>query len=236
MDKSTIRALRDLLLTIYEEQKSDWSEQTLTGRKPSDKARDFYRQYSYNVWHQVEEREFEKWLKESPDKLEVNFSKRKAILFLPPLEKDGDFVPILNMECEVGETINSMSLYVLLVQEREEGKKPRGLAFRFESPENEHYEEESNEGLHDFYHVQFIKGFEYGPEFEIPQWVPMSQPSFPLLADDPLTLVFALLMTLYGKKYCWDFYNRHVANLPELEPSIQKLHTWVKWKGLKEKN
>ena len=237
MDKATIRALRDLLLIIYDEQKSDWSGDSLRGRKPSNVAKEFYERYGYTNWNQVKETEFEKWLRldETTGQMNVRFSDRKAILFLPPLEKDEDFVPILNMECKVGESINSMSLYVLLVQEREEGREPRGLAFRFESPENEHYEEDSNEGLHDFYHVQFIKGFEYGPEFEIPQWVPMSQPSFPLLANDPLTLVFALLMTLYGKKYCWDFYNRHVANLPELESSIQKLHAWVKWSGLEKK-
>ncbi len=157
MDKATIRALRNLLLIIYGEQKSDWSEETHTGRKPSDEAKEFYNQYRYVNWNQVRETEFEEWLRldKASGQMNVDFSERKAILFLPPLEEDRAFVPILNLKCKVGETINSMSLYVLLVQMGEEGKKPRGLAFRFESPENEHYEnQDSNEGLHDFYHVQ----------------------------------------------------------------------------------
>jgi hypothetical protein len=238
MDKATIRALRDLLLAIYDEQKSDWSGDSLTGRKPSDEAKEFYNRYGYANWNQIRETEFEKWLNESPDKLEIDFSDRNAVLFLPPLEKDGDFVPILNMKCEVSETVNSLSFYILLVRLGKEGQQPYGLAFRFESPENEHYEhkvDNEGEGLHDFYHVQLITGLSYGPNLEIPKWVPVSQPSFPLLADDPLTLVFAILMTLYGKKYCWDFYIKHAANLPALGPRIKKLHTWVKWKSLEGK-
>jgi hypothetical protein len=230
MDEATIRALRNLLLRIYDEQKTDWSDETQTGRKPSAKAREFYNQYGYNGWNQIRETEFETWLNESSDKLEIDFSKRKAILFLPPLEKDRDFVPILNLKCNVSESINSMRLYVILVRLGEEHQKPYGLAFRFESPESEQYEEQSgNEGVHDFYHVQLMTGFSYGPDLEIPQWVPVSQPSFPLPADDPLTLVFALLMTLYGKKYCWEFYNKHAPYLPELGPCMKKLHSWVRW-------
>ncbi|MCG3207159.1 MAG: hypothetical protein FOGNACKC_00759 [Anaerolineae bacterium] len=236
MDKATISALRDFLLKIYEEQKSDWSEETYTNRKPSDKARDFYTKYIYNMWHQVDEREFEKLLNKSSDKLEVDFSATKTVLFLPPLEKDGDFVPILNIKCKITEAVNSLRFYVLLVRLGEAGQKPYGLAFRFESPENEHYEKQTkDEGLHDFYHAQLITGFSYGPDLEIPPWVPDSQPSFPLLADDPLTLVFAMLMTLYGKKYCWEFYRKHATNLPELGLRIKKLHTWVKWKAFDER-
>jgi len=239
MDKATIRALRNLLLIIYDEQKSDWSSETQTGRKPSSKAKELYEKYYYNKWHPVEETELEGWLNESDGKLEIDFSERKAVLYLPPLEKNAEFVPVLSLKCKIGEMINSMSLYVLLIRSGKDSQKPYGIGFRFESPESEHFEKspgeeqpETGEGLHDFYHAQLITGFDYGPEIEIPDWLPTSQPSFPLLAYDPVTLVFALLMTLYGKKYCWDFYNKHATNLRDLNPRIKRLQPWIKWKAI----
>lgn len=239
MDKATIRAVRDLLLMIYNEQKSDWSPETQSGRKPSPEAQELYNQYCSFGWRPIHEKEFEDWLKVSDDKLDVDFSTRGAILVLPPLEKDRVFVPILNLKCTLSESINSLRFYVLLVRVDEEHRDLRGIGFRFECPESEQYPKkegdeqiETGEGLHDFYHAQLITGFSYGPPIEIPNWLPISQPSFPLLADDPVTLVFALLMTLYGKKYCWDFYNRHVANLPDINPHIKRLQPWVKWKAM----
>ncbi|MBE7468416.1 MAG: hypothetical protein HS114_04700 [Anaerolineales bacterium] len=174
--------------------------------------------------------------------MDIDFSTRKAILVLPPLEEDQEFIPFLKLKCELGEDINSMRLYVLLARLNKEDRKLYGIAFRFECPENEQYRRKENdksieakEGIHDFYHAQLITGISYGPPIEISNWLPVTQPSFPLLADDPLTLVFALLMTLYGKKYCWDFYSRHATNLPELGPRIKKLHPWVKWKAMENK-
>ena len=242
MDKAAIRAFRNLLLKIYDEQKNDWSLETQSGRKPSAEARDLYDVYCYNTWHPINEKEFENWLNESDEKLDVDFSKKRAVLYLPPLEKDAEFVPVLSLKCTLSKTINSIRLYVLLFRHGEEGQKPYGIGFRFESPENEQYERQSEddeqqgpgEGLHDFYHAQLITGFGYGPEIEIPGWLPCTQPSFPLPADDPVTLVFSLLMTLYGKRYCWEFFRKHASNLPDLGPRIKKIQPWIKWKALEE--
>ena len=127
---------------------------------------------------------------------------------------------------------NSLRLYILMVQLDQE-KKLQGIGFRFESPEIEQYDNDTqaNEGMHDFYHAQLITGFCYGPLVEIPNWLPVTQPSFPLPADDPITLVLALLLTLYGKKYCWEFYSKHSSNLPELSNYIKKMNEWIKWKS-----
>jgi hypothetical protein len=247
MDSATIRALRNLLLIIYAEQKSDWSPETQNGRKPSAEAQELYNQYCSSNWHRISEKEFEKLLTISNGKLVIDFSETKAILVLPPLQEDQAFVPILNLECELSKNINSLRLHVLLVRLDEDHRKLYGIGFRCECPENEQYSKEktkikkkkkpvqAGEGLHDFYHAQLITGFSYGPSIEIPDWLPTSQPSFPLLADDPVTLVFALLMTLYGKKYCWDFYNKHASNLPDLNPRIKRLQPWIKWKVMRGK-
>ena len=237
MDKADIRIFRDILLTIFDEQKSDWSEETRKGRKPTSKARAFYELYSNNIWHAISREKLEALLGKNDEKLDINFASEKAVLFLPPLvERNSEFVPILNLSCKISSTINAIRLYVLLVRLDDSTQKPYGLGFRFDSPKKEHYEgfQESNvgEGEHDFYHVQIIRRFDYGPDIDIPDWLPDHQPSFPLIADDPASLLLALLLTLYGKKYCWEFYQNHASNLIGLHSQFNKLHPCRKCQGI----
>lgn len=261
VDEETIRGFRNVLLKIFDEQKSAWSPENQSEHKPSKSARELYNQYCYTHWHPIEGREFETWLnspveevdsrddsngeKESngdpAEEINIDFSARKAILILPPLLKNPDFVPILNLNCKLNRRQNSLRLYVLMVR-LDDANKLQGIGFRFESPEIEQYaytenedqETKANEGLHDFYHAQLITGFNYGPPVEIPIWLPVTQPSFPLPADDPITLVFALLLTFYGKKYCWEFYSNHRSNLPELSSRIEKMNAWIGWQAFEQ--
>ena len=140
MNEATIRTFRDLLLTIYDEQKSDWSEEKMKGRKPTNKARQFYTLYSYRGWDPIERKEFEKWLSGNDNEMDIDFLERRTVLFLPPLvEKNSEFVPILYLCCKISSTINSVRLYVLLVRLDEVTQKPYCFGFLFDSPENEHY-------------------------------------------------------------------------------------------------
>jgi len=250
--RNTIIGLRKLLLTIYDEQESDWSFDTLTRRKPNAKARELW---EYQMWSQVYREELEKWLSEfeqaddteheqnntskklkekpvkaMPPKLDVDFSKRHKFMYLPPLEKNAEFVPILSLKCKLNEKKTSVRIKVMLIRLGESRQKPFGIGFRLENPEYEHQTDENEDGSkeggrHDFYHAQLLDKFDYGPQINSLDWIPTSQPSFPLLAKDPVTLLFSLLVTLYGKKYCVEFYNNHRANLPDLSEYIEKLKT-----------
>ena len=93
---------------------------------------------------------------------------------------------------------------------------------------------ERSESIHDFYHTQLIQSFGNSPfdrkvQVECPSWLPVSQPSFPLTANCPITLVFSLLLTLYGKRYCWEFFHNHNPQLNDLKQQMNKLDEWIKW-------
>jgi len=239
----TVNALRTLLNLLYQEQARDWSPQRRgwstrhSRRKISSKAQQV-REREY--WTPVRERELEEWLSAS-DELVVNFSREKKVLYLPPLEKDAEFVPILSLECNLDETRTSIILRVMLVRQEKVGKELHGIGFRLESPECENQPRDKNEdmgkkkinGRHDFYHAQLLRGFDWGPPVKNLTWLPCSQPSFPLLANCPITLIFSLLLTLYGKKYCWEFYTRHSLHLHDMKQYMEKLQPWINWKDWK---
>ena len=106
--------------------------------------------------------------------------------------------------------IASQKLRVMLVclgNCTDEYQKPYGIGFRLETPEcsNQTETPAGNEGIHDFHHAQLIKNFEKDDldsklQIDCPSWLPTTQPSFPLPAKCPMSLLFCLIATLYGKK------------------------------------
>lgn len=231
MDK-TIVALHKLLKLLCREQAKAWYPQRL-GKKPSTKAQKAWKRLSDGRhWRLVEETDLKNWFTPS-NELHVDFSQRKKVLYLPPLGKNAEFVPVLSLKCNtIGERL-SVRLRVMLIRCSEDGDKLFGIGFRMESPESENQIEAGNgkEGLHDFYHAQLIRGFDYGPTIESPCWLPETQPSFPITAVCPVTLILSLLLTLYGKNYCWEFYTNHRTHLGDLKRYMDKLDCWIKWKS-----
>ncbi len=156
--------------------------------------------------------------------VEVDFSERSKVLYLPRLEKNPEFVPVLSLRCNLGETKTKMTMKVMLISSDGNEGNLCGVGFRLESP---HGDERKEVGRHDFYHAQLIRSLGYGPPVECPSWLPETQPSFPLTADDPVTLVLCLLLSLYGKRYCWTFYTEH--QIFDLKSHLDRLDTWMKW-------
>ncbi len=81
---------------------------------------------------------------------------------------------------------------------------------------------------HQFYHAQFIS--DLGPsdvanQLLCPEWIPDSQPSFPVPADCPVSLILCLLLTLYGLKDASRICNDY--NVHKLQPYIAKLKPYV---------
>jgi len=174
----------------------------------------------------VEEKELGGLFPDS-ETVEVGFSERRKVLYLPPLEKNQEFVPVLSLWCKLDETGAKMALRVMLVSRGGNEGMLRGIGFRLESPYGDEDDEENKEGRHDFYHAQLIRNLGWGPLVEGPSWLPETQPSFPLTADDPVTLMLCLLLSLYGKKYCWTFYTEH--QIFDLKSHLDRLDTWIKW-------
>ena len=238
----TITALRKLFLALFQEAKV-WDSRHRQGyskrkeRKPTAKAQKAWETLAEHCWPPIKNEELEEWLPIS-DELQIDFSEKKRVLYMPPLEKNADFVPVLSLKCYLSETKTSIRLRVMMIA-LGEAEEFHGIGFRMESPESESLKGENpensndNDGLHDFYHAQLIQSFgssrfDQKLLVECPSWLPVTQPSFPLTADCPVTLFFSLLLTLYGKNYCREFFHNH-NQLSDLKKQMDKLNGWIKW-------
>lgn len=205
------------------------------GREPSPRALELW-EHLINYRPPVSEDQIEQWFLASGDGLHVSFSSKQVVMYLPPLRRHAEFVPVLDLECHLSPTSTMMKLGMTLICLVEDGgeRKPCGISFRLENSHREQQEEaqENEEGTHDFYHAQLVKSPRSLSFIEYPTWVPDSQPSFPLTAECPVTLVLCLLLTLYGKKECWDFVSQDTAFFNLLKSYVSKLQPWIKWKEL----
>lgn len=184
-------------------------------------------------------------LETESEPLVVDFlkSQRGAVLYLPPLEKDPDCVPILSLCCKLKETQSVAKLRVMLVK-LDEKRKPDGIygiGFRMETPErfnqdeslstnNQNLRTDNAGGIHDFHHAQLIQKFGQSKlddklKIDCPVWIPQTQPSFPLPAECPVTLLLCMIITLYGRKYYEQFCINH--EIFEIEQYKGELKRWI---------
>jgi len=214
MGKKAVDALRSLLNGLYVEQARDWYPHR-RGRKPSAHAQALWHQM-IGTWPSVGLTDLKKWLPVS-DTIHVDFSQQRKVLYLPPLDRDSRFVPVLSLEWHLDPTRDSITLRVMLVRTVKGHKKFHGIGFRLES----------GRGRHGFYHAQLVRSLGWGPAVECPSWLPERQPSFPLAARCPVTLMLALLLTMYGKDYCYKFITKH--QLRHLKQYMKTLEPWIGW-------
>lgn len=128
------------------------------------------------------------------DGLEGGF--RNFYLYLRPIEHGTIMIPILNLKYDFGCSIPRIRIYLGLFQRHENHIK--GIGYRFETPEGI---STSGSGRHHFYHLQMIRGFPQGGPFyppELMSWLPDSEPTIPLDAENPIHLICCLLIGLYG--------------------------------------
>ena len=231
-----ISALQNILVSLFEIQRAAWFAEE--GKwKPSPQALKTYKLIS-EKWEPIAFAKIKYLFKQT--ELVLNFSKWGQVLYLPPLKKDANFVPVLSLSCKLNETQSIAKFRVMLVCLDNE-EKPYGIGFRMETPESMNQEGEipANGEIHDFYHAQLIQRFgqrklDNKLQIHCPSWIPDSQPSFPLPADCPVTLLLCLIVTLYGRK-C---YNQFVANYlndyrkSDIEPYKKKLKPWINWNSI----
>lgn len=118
-------------------------------------------------------------------------------IYLDHVER-GPTIPVLTFECDFARPKPEVRLRVVLLRARRNGasKSPTQVGYRFETPET------GTPGgtdvvMHAYYHAQHLEkvgqtalDLEPGSSSECP--------AFPLDAKCPVTLVFALLISLYG--------------------------------------
>jgi hypothetical protein len=130
-----------------------------------------------------------KHLRKEPSFDSLSEQKGVGAVWWPPLTS-GEVPIIVGLKREGEEFAVRIGLF------RMEGNTPRAIGMRFESPHG-------NSNDHCFHHAQLWthirKGVDATRIVDPGAWVPEDQPSFPLPAKNPLELVWAAAVSIYGK-------------------------------------
>lgn len=125
----------------------------------------------------------------------VEMMTQNLFLHLEPIKKN--ILPLVTLQSSNDWVI--FRIYALLTT-LDENCNLQSLAIRFETDEGG-ISTGSNLGLHDFCHAQLCNNINKHVKNVTPQWVPDSQPSIPLDADNQVSLVLCMLTSLYGGKH-----------------------------------
>ena len=221
--KKTITTLKDILMPLCKEQES-------VRQNLSSPALETYQTVS-EILHPITVPDIKNLFKlscPSSETCKANSSQWGKVLYLPPLEQYDHFVPILSLKCELKETESIAQFRVMLIclKNNKTIDEFYGLGFRMETPGSN-----VNDGIHDFYHAQLVRKLDSKLKNKLqitcPNWIPDSQPSFPLPADCPVTLLFCLIVTLYGKTYCRQFLEEHKSSISYIKSYQKKLNKWI---------
>jgi hypothetical protein len=198
---ATIRVFKQLFSALCRVQQKAWLNMEPEWEIP-DQAYRVIERLIARGWNPIGEKAVESLF--SGSDTEVRLSDYKLVLYLPPMQEESYFIPVLTLECKLDNENDVMKLRLMLIHCNGNGGKPHGIGFRIEE----------GESIHGFYHAQLIKNLEGAAEVEdppidCPLRFPQKQPCLPLRAENSVTLVVCLLISLYGIKYCWKFINEH---------------------------
>ena len=171
--------------------------------------RNFLRDYGggSSHYHQLHDRVVEKYLLQEIkyQTLERNLCSNddltlkedRLFFFLEPVE-DHRILPIVTLHSRNDWV--EFRIYALLAMIDRNSSNLEVLALRFETDEGEG-RSTSDPGSHDFFHAQLCQTILRGVEATTPAWMPDSQPSFPLDAEDQIQLVLCMLTSVYGGRF-----------------------------------
>ena len=126
----------------------------------------------------------------------VEMRDKNLVLYLEPLENK-QILPLVTLHSS--EDWVHFSIYALLTMLNEESEL-KSLAMRFETDEGEH-QSDGEVGAHDFCHAQLCRAITSRMQALTPSWLPDSQPSIPVDAEDQVSLVLCMLTSLYGGRH-----------------------------------
>lgn len=131
---------------------------------------------------------------------ELCLRNQHRFLFLEPVI-DKTILPLLTLE--TSDQWVHFRVYVLLTM-LDKCAGLQSLAIRFETDEGGL---KSGHGSHDFCHAQLCRRINCTTLATTPDWIPESQPSFPLDAKNQVELVLCMLISLYGRRHVFDKLN-----------------------------
>ena len=127
---------------------------------------------------------------------ELGLRAQHRFLFLEPVA-DKMILPLLTLETS-NQWVNFRA-YVLLTM-LDQCAVLQALAIRFETDEGVP-QTNGVTGSHDFCHAQLCRYINGRTRATTPSWLPESQPSLPLDAEDQIGLVLCMLTSLYGGRH-----------------------------------
>lgn len=208
----TITAFKHIFRPLCNIQKTVWQDKDprLNQWVPSQKALETYdfvsTQRLQSLYHFKEEKMSQ--IFSSSRAVKFNFFDENLVLYLPPLGKGSVYLPILTLRCKFSKKHENVKFRVMLVTHDKKNNSLKGIGFRMETPEGKNSNSKTSTnsrkiGIHDFYHAQLIQQFspkQYDNKLIIEglNCIPEAQPSFPMPANCPVTLLLCLILTLYG--------------------------------------
>lgn len=207
MPDSDFITMGQILTKIFRISNVKWREgDSLEGRRVNKTTLSNYDKLQ-GIKSPIHERELENLLRKSrPRRLLLD-----KPFYLPPLRRNGEFVPILTMDWKIRDEIDisigiEMYTYIHMFPGVSQSHL-RSIGFRFDI--------HKGSKTHDYMHVQITQQ-------GCPDWLPTTLPCIPTLAKDAVSLLFCALTSLYGK----NMYNMLFSgmDLPKkhLEP-LQKI-------------
>jgi len=111
--------------------------------------------------------------------------------YLPPLDADKDFIPVLSLKCNFRNAPPKIGLRIGMFS-YDSNKSLRVFGFRFESG--------IIDSNHDYCHGQFTKKLFEDELPGMPDRMPETYPCILTPAKCPVSLIFCMLISFYGKK------------------------------------
>lgn len=125
---------------------------------------------------------------------DLSLKEKGRFLYLEPIQKK-KIIPFVTIQT-ARKWVN-FRIYVLLGMEDAQCEM-KTLAIRFETDEGPG--QGGKAGSHDYCHMQLCRSID-DIEASTPSWLPDSQPSVPLDAEDQVGLVLCMLVSLYGARH-----------------------------------
>lgn len=135
-----------------------------------------------------------------------SLSGKPRFLVLEIPRRGSPMIPLLAWKFDFALTPTEVRLRLGMFLHCMVGDEPCLVAtgYRFEGPEYGPAGEAAPMSEHGYYHAQIINFFgverSFDPAVNI-EWLPTTQPAFPLDASGPVELVVAMLLTLYGLRF-----------------------------------
>lgn len=137
------------------------------------------------------------------EKMRTEIDENKIInleekFFLPPLDYDKEFIPIMGINADYDTEPHSFDIRVGLYRyENGDYNKLQGFGYRFERHPG---------GNHSYFHAQLTKKpHTLIQKYETPKWIAEHLPCLVIPAENAVSLLFTVLISFYGKEIARNF-------------------------------